>query len=461
MVAAEFSTRLDVTYKTLREGLKSNPRDYDWRISQLRALKFMLEENDEALSQAMWKDLRKSKFECSATEQGAVLSEIALTIQKLKSWMRPRRVSTPLYNFPGRSRIVNEPLGLTLIIGAWNYPINLLLTPLIGAIAGGNAAILKPSEISANTADIIAELIPKYLDPKLFAVIKGGVEETGLLLDKPFDKIFFTGSGPVGKIILAKAAVHLTPTTLELGGKSPAIVWKDADLTVTARRIAWGKFMNAGQTCVAPDYLIVHPDVVSPLITELRKVIVGSFGVKAIESPDYCRIVNTKNFDRLQALAKDTVIVAGGAFDRDNLYIEPTIVRATPDSKIMQEEIFGPILPILEMSVIAEITEFISNRDKPLALYLFSNDDAIVDAVTRQTSSGAVCVNDNVIHMPEPSMPFGGVGASGMGNYHGRFSFETFTHAKGVLRKSFWFDVPVRYAPYTNAKANLLRWLFN
>lgn len=460
MISATFSKELDATYIKLRAGLKTNSRSYEWRISQLKALRAMLEENDAAFSEAMWKDLRKSKFECTATEQGVVLSEISLTIKKLKRWMKPRCVSTPLYNFPGTSRIVHEPLGLALIIGAWNYPINLILAPLVGAIAGGNGAILKPSEISVHTANLLASLVPKYLDEHLFAVVEGGVEETDLLLDKKFDKIFFTGSGPVGKIILAKAAVHLTPTTLELGGKSPAIVWKDADIAVTARRIAWGKFMNAGQTCVAPDYLIVHPDIVEPLVEELKKTIVEFFGEQISESPDYCRIVNVKNFDRLQTLVADTIVIHGGTSDRDSLFIEPTLVRAAIDSKIMKDEIFGPILPILEMSKIEEICEFISDRDKPLALYVFSNDNELIDFVTSATSSGAICVNDNVIHMPEPCLPFGGVGASGMGNYHGRFSFETFTHAKGVLRKSFWFDAPVRYAPYTDTKAYWLRWLF-
>jgi aldehyde dehydrogenase (NAD+) len=420
----------------------------------------MLIENEQTLCDAMWKDLRKSKFECQATEQGIVLAEIRFTLKRLRGWMKPKRVTTPLYNQPGRSWIVREPYGLTLIIGAWNYPINLTLTPLVGAIAGGNAAIIKPSEISANTGRLLGELIPKYLDPRLFAVIQGGAEETSRLLDKPFDMIFFTGSGPVGKIVLAKAAPHLTPVTLELGGKSPAVVMPDADIAVSARRIAWGKFMNSGQTCVAPDYLIVHPEVREKLIGEIKKNLVQFFGINARESLDYCRIINVKNFDRLQKLAAGLKVLVGGEFDRESLFISPTLLAARLDSLIMDEEIFGPLLPVLQMEHIEDILRLINQRPKPLALYLFTKNSEVINRFINSTSSGGVCINDTVIHMPIPKLPFGGVGASGMGHYHGEFSFDTFTHAKGVLKKSFWLDVPVRYPPYSTFKARILRWLF-
>lgn len=459
-VSPAFQNELDQTYSQLRAALANGKRDYEWRMEQLRALQLMIEENDDAISAAMWKDLRKSKFECTATEQGVVLSEIHLTLQKLRGWMKPRRVSTPLYNLPGRSYIQYDPLGLVLIIGAWNYPINLLLAPLVGAIAGGNGAILKPSEISANTAKVIGDLVPRYLDTKYFAVIQGAAEETSLLLEKKFDKIFFTGSGNVGKIVLAKAAPNLTPTTLELGGKSPAIVWKDADIKVTARRIAWGKFMNAGQTCVAPDYLFVHPEIRDDLIRELREAIIHFYGDRPSESPDYCRIVNEKNFDRLAGLLKGVTLLHGGHMVREKLFIEPTLVQATGTEPIMGEEIFGPILPLITMGKIEDVIGFINGHDKPLALYLFTKTSDIADLVCKETSSGAVCVNDNVIHMPVATLPFGGVGASGMGNYHGRFSFECFTHAKGVLRKSFWLDATFRYPPYTRQHARWLKWLF-
>jgi aldehyde dehydrogenase (NAD+) len=455
-----FSKQLDQVYSGLRTGLAENFRGYEWRMDQLRALKRLLEENDAAICEAMWKDLRKSKFECQATEQGIVLAEINLTLKKLKKWMKPKYVKTPLFNQLGRSWIIHEPYGLALIIGAWNYPINLTLAPLVGAIAGGNGAIVKPSEISFHTGELLGQLVPKYLDQNLFAVIQGGAAETDLLLDKKFDTIFFTGSGAVGKIILTKAAVQLTPVTLELGGKSPAVIMPDADIAVTARRLAWGKFMNAGQTCVAPDYLIVHPDIRANLIEEIKKSLTEFFGSDATKSPDYCRIINTKNFDRLSKLADGLHVLAGGIFDRDALYISPTLLSGTPDSAIMQEEIFGPLLPILEISDTNEIIKFINARPKPLALYLFTKDRNLVERYASSTSSGALCVNDVVIHMPIPDFPFGGVGASGMGHYHGEYSFKTFTHAKGILRKRFWPDVPVRYAPYTNMKAKILRWLF-
>jgi aldehyde dehydrogenase (NAD+) len=448
-----FSKNLDQTYSRLRQGLQKNPRGYEWRMEQLRALKKMIVENDRAISQAMWKDLRKSEFECSATEQGIVLSEIEITLKKLKKWMKPRRASTPLYNQPGTSRIVHEPYGLSLIVGAWNYPINLLLAPLVGAIAGGNASILKPSEMAVATAEVLAQLIPKYMDPDLFAVVLGGPDETGLLLDKEFDTIFFTGSGKVGKIVLAKAAP-------QLGGKSPAIVMKDADLKVTAHRIVWGKFMNAGQTCIAPDYLLVQSGIKEPLMAEMKKVLLSFYGSNPQQSPDYCRIINERNFDRLMKLGEGLSVIHGGQSAKDDLFIAPTIVNAKSDSPIMQEEIFGPLLPVLEIENAAAAIQFINARPKPLALYLFSSDSATQDLFVRSTSSGSVLHNDVVIHMPEAELPFGGVGPSGMGHYHGEFSFKTFTHAKGVLKKGYWFDLPVRYPPYSPQKASWLKWLF-
>jgi aldehyde dehydrogenase (NAD+) len=455
-----FSNDLDQVYTRLRNGLLHNSRDYNWRIGQLNALKKLLIENEAALNQAMWQDMHKSSFECQATEQGVVLAEIENALQNLKRWMKPKKAMTPLYNQLGHSYIVYEALGLTLILGAWNYPINLTLAPLVAAIAGGNAAIIKPSEISAHTAQALGELLPKYLDANLFAVIQGGSEQTDVLLDKQFDLIFFTGSGQVGKIILKKAAPHLTPSVLELGGKSPAVIFPDADLKVSARRIAWGKFMNAGQTCVAPDYVIAHSAIREEFVAELKLSLTEFYGADVKSNPDYCRIINSKNFDRLAQLLKGEVLVHGGQTDREQLFIEPTLVSSTGASPSMQEEIFGPILPILEMDDLKKITEFINARPKPLALYVFTKKTETVEAFTADTSSGAICVNDVVMHMPVPSLPFGGIGSSGMGNYHGEFGFKTFTHAKGILRKSFLFDVPVRYPPYSIRKAKVLRWLF-
>ena len=289
--------------------------------------------------------------------------------------------------------------------------------------------------------------------------MQGASEETGLLLDKKFDFIFFTGSGPVGKIIMQKAAVHLTPTVLELGGKSPAVILPDADLKVSARRIVWGKFMNAGQTCVAPDYVLVHSSVRSSFIDELKKNLFEFYGQNSKSSPDYCRIINAKNFDRLMKMLEGQKILHGGANDRAMLFIEPTLIEALPQSDVMQNEIFGPILPILQIDKTDEIISFINERPKPLALYVFTQNVKVIDTFVNGTSSGALCINDNVIHMPMTSVPFGGVGDSGMGNYHGEFSFKTFTHAKAVLKKSTRFDVPVRYAPYSDSKSRILKWL--
>jgi aldehyde dehydrogenase (NAD+) len=456
-----FSKQLNLDYTRLRARVDKKVRDYDWRMEQLHQLKKLIEENDAALCEAMWKDLHKSKFECTLSEQGVVLSEIEVTLQNLKKWMKPQRASTPLYSLPGSSRIVHEPFGLTLIIGAWNYPINLLLGPLVGAIAGGNSAFIKPSEIAANTAKVIGELVPQYLDPDSFAVIQGGPQETDLLLDHKFDLIFFTGSGTVGKIILAKAALHLTPVVLELGGKSPAVVKSDADIVVAARRIAWGKFINAGQTCVAPDFVIIDPKVKELFLSEVKKSLHEFFGEDVSVNPDYCRMVNQRNFDRVMKLSEGLKTLHGGQSDREKLFIAPTVVAADEKSKIMQEEIFGPILPILEMDDDTQIIDFIRSKDKPLALYVFTKDPAVFEHYVSLTSSGSICLNDDVIHMPIPTLPFGGVGASGMGNYHGEFSFKTFTHAKGVLRKSFFFDAPVRYPPYSSRKERLMQWLFS
>ncbi len=460
MDLSSFSQKLDQTYSELKKNISPRTQGYTWRTEQLRALKRLLTENDGAFNAAMWADLRKSPFECSTTEQGLVIGEIDFTLHRLADWMEPQKVSTPLFNQPGICETHPDPLGLVLIIGAWNYPLQLLLAPLVGAIAGGNGAILKPSELAVQTAQLIARLIPLYLDPRFFAVIEGGPDETGLLLDKAFDLIFFTGSGPVGKIVMGKAAKNLTPVVLELGGKSPALVLNDADLEVTARRIAWGKFMNAGQTCVAPDYVLVQPQAKERFIEEMKKAILHFYGLRAEDSPDYCRIINAKNFDRLHGLLNGTHIICGGRSRAEERFIEPTLLSSAVDAPVMQKEIFGPLLPILEMATLEEMIAFVNSRAKPLSLYLFTRNENLKEKVLLETSAGGVCINDVIMHMPVHSLPFGGVGASGMGHYHGKFSFTTFTHAKAVLRKSTWFDLPIRYAPYTLRKLRWLRWLF-
>jgi aldehyde dehydrogenase (NAD+) len=458
--ASDFPQRLDVIYKSLRANLKTSSRNYDWRIAQLKALRRMLVENDSAICSAMFADLHKSRFECVETEQGIVLSEIEDALKNLSSWMKTRKVHTPLYNMPGSCQIRHDPYGLVLIIGAWNYPINLLLAPLVGAIAGGNAVLLKPSELAVQTAKLLTILIPKYMDKNLIQIIEAGPEETSELLDKVFDLIFFTGSGPVGKIVMGKAAKNLTPVVLELGGKSPAVVLEDADIDVAARRLTWGKFMNAGQTCVSPDHILVQPKLKKKLISEIQKNILQFFGEDAKQSADYCRIVNRKNFDRLVGFMKGQKIIFGGASDADSLFIAPTLIESRLTDPVMEQEIFGPILPIIEMADVDEMIEFITSRPHPLALYVFTKDKEAQEKILKQTRSGGVCINDVIMQMPVPELPFGGVGASGMGHYHGEYSFKTFTHAKGVLRKATWIDIPVRYAPYNMRNLKILRWMF-
>lgn len=460
MSVEQFNRDLEQVYGTLRRNLASSKRDYAWRIAQLQALRRMLVENDDRLCAALWADLRKSRFECVATEQGIVLSEIEEALGQLKRWMKPVRVSTPLYNLPGRCEIRQEPLGFALIIGAWNYPINLLLAPLVGAIAGGNAVLLKPSEMAEHTAKLLVELIPRYLDRDLIAIVEAGPEETSALLDRHFDTIFFTGSGGVGKIVMGKAAQNLTPVTLELGGKSPALVLEDADIEVTARRLTWGKFMNAGQTCVAPDYILVQTGVKAKLISALAKNITKFFGENPKLSPDYCRIINRKNFDRLVKFLEGSNVLVGGSSDAAELFIAPTVIDGSLESASMREEIFGPILPVIEMDSLEQMIAMVNARPKPLALYLFTQSAAHQERILQNTSSGGVCVNDVIMHMPVAGLPFGGVGASGMGHYHGEFSFKTFTHARGILRKWTWLDLPIRYAPYSMRNLKILRWLF-
>jgi aldehyde dehydrogenase (NAD+) len=460
MITQEFTDRLNGLHERLVSAVSPNTRTYEWRIQQLGALQRLLVENETDFNAALWKDLHKPPFECAATEQGLVLAEISHALRHLRSWMRPQRSWAPLYNQPGRCEVRYDSRGLVLIIGAWNYPVQLLFAPLVAAIAAGNSAVLKPSEITKYTAALIAKLVPRYLDVESFCVIEGGPEETGALLDKKFDYIFFTGSGKVGQIVMTKAAVHLTPVALELGGKSPAVVLDDADLKVTARRIAWGKFMNAGQTCVAPDYVIVEPKVKNVFLAELASAIRSLYGEDPRRSPDYCRIVNATNFDRLRALMQGTRVLSGGDEVRDELYIAPTVVEADWSSPLMHTEIFGPILPVLTANDATEMIDAINQRPHPLALYVFTRNPARAEEFLQRTTSGGSCVNDVVIHMPVSTIPFGGVGASGMGNYHGEFGFRTMSHEKAVLKKTFWFDLSIRYAPYTDSKIKWFHRLF-
>ena len=433
-------------------------RPASWRRAQLEALKALLKNEESSIFEALWADLRKPRLEAYLTEVGFVIGEIDDALEHLEKWMRPERKHTSLLAQPGRSWTTHDPLGVVLVIGAWNYPINLLLAPLVGALAGGNAAVLKPSEIAAHTSALMADLVPRYLDREAVSVVEGGAEETQALLDERFDLIFFTGGSHVGQIVLEKAAKHLTPVVLELGGKSPCLVDRDASLEVAARRIAWGRFSNAGQTCVAPDYVLVHEAVERELLAHLRAAVTSFYGDDPRVSPDYCRIVNDRNFERLSKLLRDGEVVCGGKAEAKERYIAPTILRAvSPEAPVMKDEIFGPILPVLTVPNMDAAIEFVTDRPKPLALYLFSNNEATQHKVVDRTSSGNACINDVIMHMVVPELPFGGVGDSGMGRYHGQWSFETFTHRKGVLSRTTHLDFPVRYPPYTDGHLTLMK----
>jgi len=432
-------------------------RPEKWRRDQLYRLMTMIEENESAINEALQADLGKSGFEARMTETGTVLSEIEHTLSKLKGWMKPKKVSTPLSNQPGHSRVVYEPLGVALIISPWNYPVNLTLMPLIGAIAAGNCAAIKPSEVSANTSKLLASLIPAYLDTEAFDVFEGGADVSTELLEQRFDHIFFTGSEGIGRIVMTAAAKHLTPVTLELGGKSPCIIAADSDLALAARRVAWGKFLNAGQTCIAPDYVMVDETVAQKFIAEMKSAIEAFFGKDPKKSPDYPRIISQRHFDRVSGLISGGTAATGGESDRDSRYIAPTLLTDVhPDAEVMREEIFGPVLPVMTYSVLDEAISFITSRPKPLALYVFSGSSDIQNEVIERTSSGGACINDVVMHLAVPELPFGGVGTSGMGAYHGRASFDTFSHARAVLTKTEHLDVPLRYPPYSDTK---LKWL--
>ena len=430
-------------------------KNIDFRIEQLKRLKQAVSNYQEQITAAVKADLHRPKFE--AYFELSFFTEINDAIKKLKSWAKPRRVSTPIEQFPAGAKIYPQPLGIVLIIGAWNYPFQLVISPLLGAIAAGNCAIIKPSEIAANTAEVVADLIANIFESNYVAVITGGVEISQQLLAEKFDHILFTGGTKVGKIVMEAAAKNLTPVTLELGGKSPCIVDDNIQLEYTAKRITWGKFINAGQTCVAPDYLLLNKLIKSDLLEKIKQSIDKFYGKNPAASPDYARIINQKQFNRLNDLLQDGNIVIGGETKPEERYIAPTIIEGIDcDSAIMQEEIFGPILPVLEYENLDEAIALVNSRPKPLALYFFSRNKQKQEQILRETSSGNVCINDTVMQFGVPSLPFGGVGNSGIGSYHGKASFDTFSHYKSVLNKGLWFDLTVRYAPYKN-KVGLIK----
>jgi aldehyde dehydrogenase (NAD+) len=428
----------------------------DFRIQQLKILKQAILENEEAIFEVLKTDLNKPQFETYLSEIFVVIQEINYAIKHLSKWMKPRKVPTPIAQFPATCKIYPEPLGVVLIIGAWNYPINLTILPLVGAIAAGNCAVIKPSEIAENSSGFISKIIAKYFDPSYITVVEGDKDTTQNLIDRKFDRILFTGSPTVGKIIMKAAAEHLTPVTLELGGKSPCIVEPNINLEYTAKRIVWGKFLNAGQTCIAPDYLLVNHQIKDRLIEQIKTVIKEFFGEDPSDSKDYTRIINRQQFDRLSGLLENSQIITGGITNPADLYIAPTVVEPIePQHPLLKEEIFGPILPIVEYEDLKEAIAYINSRPKPLALYFFSNDRSQHKQVLKSISSGGVCINDTILHNGVPGLPFGGIGNSGMGAYHGSASFDTFSHFKSVLHQSFKIDLTFLYPPYRDK----MKWL--
>jgi aldehyde dehydrogenase (NAD+) len=431
----------------------------DYRLSQLKLLKQVIQGHQNEIITALQQDLGKPKFEAYTSEVLILLEEINFVLKHLREWMKPQRAKISLGQFPARGLIYPQPLGVVLIIAPWNYPFQLLVNPLIGAIAAGNCVIVKPSELAPHTASLISKLIGENFNPGLVTAIEGGVEVSEALLAEKFDHIFFTGSTRVGKIVMAKAANHLTPVTLELGGKSPCIIDREVDIKVAAKRVAWGKFFNCGQTCIAPDYVLIHGTIYDQFKDALQTAVREFYGEDPQQSPDYGRIINQRHWDRLVNFLTDGEIVIGGKHDRENLYIAPTIVdKITWDSPIMAEEIFGPILPLLPYSDLSEVIEKINDRGRPLALYFFSENTKNQERIINSIPFGGGCINDTIMHLSSPYLPFGGIGDSGMGRYHGKYTFDTFTHYKSILKKSLRFDQQWRYPPY-KINFDFLKWL--
>ena len=434
-------------------------RPVAWRLAQLAALRQLLVDREAELLAAVRADLGKCAFEGWFAEIGLVISEIDHARKNLRRWMRPERVWTPLIAQPAASRIQREPLGVVLIIGAWNYPLQLVLIPLVAAIAAGNCAVLKPSEVAGASSAALAMHLPNVLDHDAFAIVEGDAAVTGALLEERFDRVFYTGGGNVGRIVMTAAAKHLTPVTLELGGKNPCIVAKDVDIKMAARKIAWGKFLNAGQTCVAPDYVLVDQTREAELLAALSESLDDFYGSDPAQSPDYGRIINDRHFARLCSLQDQGEVVIGGAVDAATRYIAPTVLtKVDVDSEIMGDEIFGPILPVVPVADAGEAIAFINQRPRPLAAYLFARNPALHRRVLAETSSGSLGINDLMLDFTVPGLPFGGVGESGIGAYHGRHGYETFSHRKSIYKRHVpAIDLPVRYPPFSGLKFKILR----
>lgn len=426
-------------------------KELAFRLEALRTLRQAIKDSEDDITNALKLDLNKSEFDAYSTEIGIVLEEIRFTLKNLEKWAKPRRVKTPMTHVGSKSYIYPEPYGVTLIISPWNYPFQLAIAPLIGAIAAGNCAILKPSELTPNTSEVLARLIKEHFPEEYITVVEGGVEVSQSLLHEKFDYIFFTGSVPVGKIIMEAASKHLTPVTLELGGKSPCIIHEDANIKVAAKRIAWGKFMNAGQTCIAPDYLYVHKKIKTEFLNQLKVSIKELYGDTPLKNDSFTKIVSERHFKRLETFLQDSSIFGGGKTDPEQLKIEPSILtNISWEDQVMEDEIFGPVLPVLEYDDLPPILIEIQQRPKPLALYIFSESQAIQNQVLNSVSFGGGCINDTVYHISSPYLPFGGVGSSGTGAYHGKGSFDTFSHEKSILKQTTRFDIPLRYPNFKN-----------
>ena len=425
-------------------------RSAEWRESQLIALRSMMKNHAEDFYTALWTDLRRNRIEADLIDVKYMTSEIDHVLAHFRRWMKPVPIGTPLQLTPSHAQVQFDPLGVGLIIGTWNYPLMLTLSPLVAAISAGNAAVIKPSEVSAATAEAIARFVPQYLDRKAFSVVLGAVPETTALLEQPWDHIFFTGGTKVAKIVMTAAAKNLTPVVLELGGKNPTIVHSSANLRVAARRIAFGRWFNCGQTCTAPDYVLVFKDVAAGFLKHLKEALIEFYGNDPQKSPDYGRIVSNGHFDRLMRLLESGTIFHGGQHDRSDRFIAPTVlVNVSPDSPAMQEEIFGPILPVLEVGNLGEVIDFVNARPSPLGLYLFSEDQSIAEQILNSTASGDAVVNDCTLQPVIHDLPFGGVGNSGMGKYHGEWGFRAYSNVRGVLSHSTHIDIGgLRYPPY-------------
>ncbi|HHD2591894.1 aldehyde dehydrogenase [Clostridium perfringens] len=447
--------------ETLREKINKQreyfstgeTKDINFRIEKLKKLRDVLKSEEEKVFEALKKDLMKSSFESYVTEVAMVYDEINMHIKNIKKWSKKRRVKTPLVQFPAKSFIQLEPYGVVLIIGPFNYPFMLTMHPLIGAIAAGNTAVIKPSESAPETSKILKEILEKVFDEKyvLYVNPERGKEVVEELLKEKFDYIFFTGSATVGKIVMKAASQYLTPVTLELGGKSPCIIDKYCKLELAARRIVWGKLLNSGQTCVAPDYLYVHKDIEEEFIKKLEEEIKNQFGDNPLESEDYSKMVNEREFNRVLSYIDKEKLAFGGNYNRKTFQIEPTILKnVTWNDPVMEREIFGPIFPILPFENLDEVIRLVNSKDKPLAIYYFSEDKNKIEKVLNSTSSGGVTINDTLVHVSSSYLPFGGVGNSGMGEYHGKYSFDLFSNKKGVMNRKTFLDLKIRYAPFQN-----------